>query len=50
MCADGKYNMKVVEKTVEDECDVCHAASQTKNWAKGKLVTEDDDMTIHTDI
>ena len=50
MCANEKYNMTVTEKPNEEECPTCNAASQTKSAMNGKLVIDENDITIHTDI
>ena len=49
-CAYEGYNMAIMEKTENNTCDVCNAATQTKTAIKGQLVRLDDDITIHTDI
>ena len=50
MCANEKYKMSITEKPVNNGCCDCDLASQTKSAMKGKLVTDEDDITIHTDI
>ena len=50
MCANEKYKMSITEKPVNNGCCDCDLASQTKSAMKGKLVTDEDDITIHTEI
>ena len=49
MCTEDQYKM-YLEKPAEENCHACDIASQTKSAMKGKLVTDDNGITIHTDI
>ena len=50
MCTDEKYKINVAEKSTENGCDDFNVASQTKSTMKGRLITDEDGITIHADI
>ena len=49
-CTDEKYEMTVAEKSIENGCDDCKMVGETKSTIKGRLKTDEDDLTIHADI
>lgn len=50
MCEDTEYGMAVADEDPKDTCVTCVEATQTKSTMTGKLATDEQDITVHSDI